>query len=240
MAASEAGVLAVVNEVLAANGAHPLPHLAALFEAEEDFLCTFPELDHYGSRAPAGYWGPNLQVAAGEALEWPGLGGRRVFVYVKRHLPHVDALIDALVECGCRVVAFIPDLEPSRRARLEGPGRIVTNRAVRLDSILTQCELVVSHGGTLAPGSLMRGVPQLVFPSQYEQYLTGVRLEQLGVGRYVGPGAAAAEVGRALRQVLGDPRFAQAARAFAKRYPGFSPREQRRRIVARLESLALR
>ena len=240
LAASEAGVLAVVNEVLEASGAAPLDHLAQLFESEEDFLCTLPELDHYGSRPAAGYWGPNLQVAAGESVEWRGLAGRRVFVYVKRHLPHVDALIDALVENACRVVAFIPDLEPERRARLEGPGRIVTNRAVRLDSILTQCELVVSHGGTLAPGSLMRGIPQLVFPSQYEQYLTGVRLEQLGVGRFVGPEAPGGEVHRALREMLQDPRYAQAARAFPGRYPDFSPREQRRRIVARIEQLANR
>ncbi len=240
VADAEAQVLACVNGALELIGAAPLDRLADQFESEEDFLCTFPELDHYGDRPAAGYWGPNLQTAAGRQAEWAGLTGKRVFVYLKRHLPHIDALIDGLVASGCQVVAFIPDLEPERRARLEGPGRIVTQGAVRLDTILTRCDLVVSHGGTLAPGSLMRGIPQLVFPSQYEQYLTSIRLQQLGVGRWVGPAETAQQAQATLRAMLGDPRYGQAARAYAGRYPAFTPKEQRRRIVQRIEKLATR
>jgi UDP:flavonoid glycosyltransferase YjiC (YdhE family) len=237
---SEAQVLAVVNGALAKLGVAPLDHLAQQFEAADDLLCTFPELDAYGSRPTSGYWGPNLQTAAGEHVEWTGLTGKRVFVYVKRHLGQVDALIDALAARGCQVVAFIPELEPERRARLEGPGRVASRGAVRLDAVLNRCDLVVSHGGTLAPGSLMRGIPQLVFPSQYEQYLTGVRLQQMGVGRWVGPREPAANVRRALDTVLDDPRYGANARAYAKKYPNFTPKEQRRRIVARIEQLATR
>ena len=237
---AEADVLAVVNAALARVGAPPLERLAQQFESDDDLLCTFPELDHYGSRPMSGYWGPNLQTAAGEHVEWTGVTGKRVFVYVKRHLPHVDALIDALAARGCQVLAFIPDLEPERRARLEAPGRVACRGAVRLDAVLNRCDLVVSHGGTLAPGSLMRGIPQLVFPSQYEQYLTGVRLQQLGVGRWVGPGQSAGQVGQALDALLDDPRYGANARDYAKRYPHFTPKEQRRRIVARLEQLATR
>lgn len=237
---SEAEVLAVVNAALARVGAAPLDHLAQQFESDDDLLCTFPELDHYGSRPTSGYWGPNLQTAAGEHVEWTGVAGKRVFVYVKRHLPHVDALIDALVARGCQVLAFIPDLEPERRARLEGPGRVASRGAVKLDAVLNRCDLVVSHGGTLAPGTLMRGIPQLVFPTQYEQFLTGVRLQQLGVGRWIGPAEPPANVHAALASLLDDPRYGANARAYAKRYPHFTPKEQRRRIVARLEQLATR
>lgn len=238
VAASEAGVLEVVNAALDRLGEAPLANLAQQFESVDDLLCTFPELDHYGSRPATGYWGPNLQVVAGQRAEWTGLSARRVFVYLKRHLPHVDALIDALVASRCQVVAFIPDLEPERRARLEGPGRVVSSRPVQLDSVLNQCELVVSHGGTLAPGSLMRGIPQLVLPTHYEQFLTAVRLEQMGVGGWVGPGAPPEQVGRTLEAMLANPRHLHAARAYAARYPAFTPREQRRRIVARIEQLA--
>ena len=238
--AAEAAVLSVVNLALATLGEPPLDHLAQQFEALDDLLCTFPELDHYGDRPTAGYWGPNLQVVAGEQVEWTGIAAPRVFVYVKRHLPHVDALIDVLAASRCQVVAFIPDLEPERRARLEGPRRIVTSRPVQLDSVLNRCDLVVSHGGTLAPGSLMRGIPQLVLPSHYEQYLTAVRLQQMGVGTWIGPGQAAADVGRAFRALIENPRYRQAARAYAARYPQFTPREQRRRLCARIEQLATR
>lgn len=237
---AEAAVLSVVNAALAKLGAAPLANLAQQFEADDDLLCTFPELDAYGSRPTSGYWGPNLQTAAGEHVEWTGVRGKRVFVYIKRHLAHVDALIDALVARGCQVLAFVPDLEPERRARLEGPGRVVCASAVRLDAVLNRCDLVVSNGGTLAPGTLMRGIPQLVFPSQYEQYLTGVRLQQLGVGRWVGAGEPAAHVRKVLDALLDDPRYGTNARNYARRYPAFTPKEQRRRIVARLEQLATR
>ena len=240
LAAAEAQVLGVVNAALQPIGAAPLASLAQLLEADDEFLCTFPELDQYGKRPPAGYWGPRFHAASGAKIEWPAASGKRVVVYLKRRLPQLDALIEALVQANCQVAAFIPDLEPERRTCLAGPRRIVSERPLRLDNLLTQCDLVVSHGGNISPGSLTRGIPQLVFPSQYEQYLTALRIEQLGAGVWIRPADDAATVARALQRVLENPRYAQAARTFAKRYPAYSPMEQRRRMAARIEQLATR
>jgi UDP:flavonoid glycosyltransferase YjiC (YdhE family) len=83
----------------------------------------------------------------------------------------------------------------------------------------------------------MSGVPQLLFPVQYEQFLTATRIAQLGAGLALLPAASAAEVANALRSVLTDARFKAAARAYAKRYPAYSPAEQQRRIVKRIEDI---
>ncbi len=234
---SDARALGSANDALARFGGAPMQHLAQQFETDDDFLATFPELDSYGNRPAAGYWGPRFSVDAGVSVHWPAGNGKRVLVYLKRQLPALDALIAALARSPHRVAAFIPELEPARAARLAGPGRIVSEQPMRLAPLLPECDLFVSQAGNVAVGTLMSGVPQLVFPSQYEQYLTGRRLEQIGAGVMVPPDAPPAEVSAGLERALSDPRVAAAAKAYAKRYPQYSATEQQRRIVVRIEEI---
>ena len=234
---SDALALASVNAALAHFGAPPLGRLAELFDNEEDFLCTFPELDHYGGRETSGYWGPRVRFDRGTEVAWPQGKGKRIFVYVKRDSPHLDTLIDLLAASPHRIVAYIPDLDDRRRARLAGRNRVVTEKPVKLDAFLKGCDLIVCHGGEIATGALMYGIPALLFPVHYEQYLTARRLQQIGSALWCAPEAKPVDVTRGFAQVLDDPRHGAQARTFAKRYSAFSPSEQRRRIVARIEAL---
>ena len=229
--------LASVNTALAHFGAPPLGRLADQFETDEDFLCTFPELDHYGSRPASGYWGPRVRFDRGLDARWPTRAARNVFVYVQRTLPQLDALVDTLRSRDDNVIAFIPELDTERRNRLAAPHRLVADRPLRLDALMRRCDALLSLGGEIAGGALTLGVPQVVFPQHYEQYLLARRIEQLGAGTWLAPGAGASEIAAALDRVLGDPRIAAAARGFAQRYAAFSPQEQRRRIVARIEAI---
>jgi hypothetical protein len=237
IAQSDARALASANAALASFGGAPMAHLAQQFETDDDFLATFPELDSYGNRPAAGYWGPRFSVDAGAEVRWPDGSGRRVLVYLKKGLPALDALIAALAQGPHRVAAFIPELEPERRARLAGPGRIVSEQPMRLAPLLPECDLFVSQGGNVSVGTLMSGVPQMVFPSQYEQYLTARRLEQIGAGIMLPPDSPPGTVGDSLERALGDPRYAAAAKAFARRYPQYSASEQQRRIAVRIEEI---
>lgn len=235
--AADDQALASVNDALARFDAPPLRALADLFASDEDFLCTFPELDHYGSRPVSGYWGPRLRVDLGHEGRWPDGQGARILVYVQKSAPHLDALITALVESPHRVLAFIPDLDEARRARLAARHRIVMERPMRLDSILKSCDLLICHGGDIAGGALTNGVPVLLSPLHYEQYLTARCIDALGAGGWLTPAANLADVRLALSTLVGKPQFRAAARAFAARYPAYSPLEQRRRIVARIEDI---
>ena len=237
-AASDARALATVNAVLAERGAEPLEALARQFETDEDFLCTFPELDHYGSRPRAGYWGPRYSVDTGCDVAWPYGDGKRVALYLRDVVPQLDAVIDALVASGARVAAFIPGVDPARRARLRGAKRIVADAPMRLKPLLGNCDLFVSEGGNVAAGALMSGVPQLVCPTQYEQSITALRLEQVGSALWLAPGAGTRDASAALGRMLDDERFKANARGYARRYRSFSPAEQLRRIVLRIEQIA--
>ena len=237
VARADAAALASVNAALAGLGCAPLARLADLFDSEEDFLCTFPEIDHYGTRDTAGYWGPRLRADLGHVVDWPKGRGKQVFVYVKPALPQLDTLIDLLASRPHRVLAFIPGLDAARRARLASPVRRVLDRPVRIDAAFRGCDLLVSHGGEIAAGAACSGVPALLFPSHYEQFLLSLRLQQLGCARWLPLKAGAGAVVEAFDELLANPRVPAAARAFARRYPAYSPVEQRRRIVQRIEAI---
>jgi hypothetical protein len=237
LAQSEARALATVNGALARFGVAPLQSLAQQLETDEDFLATFPELDSYPNRPTSGYWGPRVSFDVGADVKWPVGGGKRIAVYIKQSHPHIDTVIDALAERPHRVAAFIPDLDAVRTAKLRSPSRIVSERAIKLGPLLKDCDLLLSHGGNICPGALMSGVPQMVFPTQYEQFLTAHRIAALGAGAWIGSEAPAADVTMALDRMLGDPSFKRTAQAYAARYPGYSPAEQQRRILNRLDEI---
>lgn len=237
VAASDTHALATVNRVLADRGAEPLAALAQQFETDEDFLCTFPELDHYGSRPRAGYWGPRYNVDTGSVAGWSYGEGKRVALYMRNEVPQLDAVIDAIVASGSRVAAFVPGLDAARRARLRSAKRVVADAPMRLQPLLENCDLFVSEGGDTAAGALMSGVPQLVCPTQYEQSITALRLEQVGSALWLAPDAQTRDASAALGRMLDDPRFKVNARGYASRYGSFSPAEQRRRIVMRIEQI---
>jgi len=235
--AADAQALASVNAALESVGASRLSALFEQFQADEDFLCSFPELDAYGNRPTARYWGPRFRDDAGVSAHWPAGRGARVLVYVKKDLAQLDALVSLLSTGPLRIAAFIPDLDPARRARLSGPLRVVSDKPIRFGPLLADCDLFVSQAGTASTGTLMSGVPQLMLPAHYEQYLTARRIELLGAGITVLPQASGQDLANALQRIVTEPRFRTAARAYAKRYPAYTPAEQQRRIVTRLEDI---
>ena len=237
VAGSDAAALASVNGALAAIGMPPLRQLAQMFETDEDFLCTFPELDHYGVRDTSGYWGPRLRADLGNVVDFPKGDGKRIFVYVKTAMPNLDALIDVLAARSHRVLAFIPGISPAQRARLAAPSRRVLDRPIRMDVAFRSCDLLVSHGGEIAGGAACAGVPTLLFPTHYEQYLLSLRLRQLGSGLWLAANAGRPEIAAALDTVLLEPSVKASAQAFARRHSGYSPAEQRRRIMQRIEAI---
>lgn len=65
-------VLAIANSLLIdmQSKAPPLQAIADLFKVDVDFLCTFPEMDHYPQRKNSSYWGPVFNINHGKAMAW--------------------------------------------------------------------------------------------------------------------------------------------------------------------------
>jgi UDP:flavonoid glycosyltransferase YjiC (YdhE family) len=223
--ADEIHVLARVNNCLRARGQPPLHRLGQLYsEADETFLMTYGELDHYDDRpGTPRYWGPsNGRGAGGAEPQWPPGAGRRVFAYLKNtpHLPHVMA---CLAESGLPTLAFIDGMDEEMRRRPAAPtvrfaaGRLDAERAARA------CDLAVTHGtfGTTAM-MLAAGKPVLMLPLVLEQGILARKVERLGAGRFAPPGDPAA-VRAAWQALTASDECARAADALSTRLSRSAP-----------------
>jgi hypothetical protein len=264
LATGERDVLQTANSVLTGFGVKPMHAVADLFDADEDFLCTFPELDHYPDRGPARYWGPAFAKDHGQELTWPETPGKRVFAYMRPQYRDFEKILGLLRQVKGTVLLFSPGISKAMVQKYRSPRLTIMTQPAKLAAILPGCDLVICHAGhgTLA-ASLLAGVPLMLLPEQkLEQYMAGRRVVQLGAGLMVtlkpadepsapqGQGAGTPEdKGQAakkarrpahretLLRLLSQPIFARQARAFAARHADFDQAAQCDAMARRIEEI---
>lgn len=240
LAASEARMLATANALLTEAGAPPYAHAADVFLGDLPLLCTWPELDHCepAARGAAQWLGPCFVAQGGIAPEWPEGGGRKVFAYLKASHPAREAALKALVEEGCRVLAYLPEVAAGAPPPLVNEGVLYAEAPVALPLALAQADLCVCHAGeaTLAQ-SLLAGVPLLMLPSHTEQFLMARRVAMSGAGYNAALLTPASDWRTAVRPLLREDRYRAAAQDFARRHQGFSQQRMNQGLAAQLERL---
>ncbi|WP_374412182.1 UDP-glucuronosyltransferase [Hydrogenophaga sp.] len=236
--ANDAGALASINALLGAFRCAPLSRLADLFDIAEPALMTFPELDHYGHRGPARYWGA-ATAAAGEAPVWPSAHGPRVFAYVRASGKHYAAVLEALggLEAGVLVVA--PGLSPAERERWQRPHVTIASTPVHLQQAAREADLGVmwGGGGNSALVFLLAGTPLVLLPNQLEPFLQGLRVQEMGAGVVVDLDAGSVALLALLQGALSDRSLTAGAQAFATRHAQVSDAQRLHAMATRLESL---
>lgn len=238
LVAAEQSALATANAVLTALDAPALVQLADLFDVDEDFLCTFAELDHYQGRGEARYWGPRFHVEGGDTPAWPDGEGARIFAYLKHECAGFDEMMRLLGRLPYRTLAHVPGLSEARRRGYETPRLWVSPRPVNMCHVGANCELAVCNAGmgTVA-ALLLAGRPLLLLPMHLEQIITARNVIRLGAGLVIRPVDQAADYQGLLERLLADRTFADQARAFAERHAGFDPQVQVVQIAQRCEEV---
>lgn len=220
-------VLRAVNAVLQRFGRPPLAALEDLYDGATAALATSPELDHH-PRPPLAppHWqlGPLFLDSVGEPPRWPGRPGPRVFAYLRRDLPRLDAVLAALAELDAAVLVRCEGLDPAGLPAPVARRLTITSGLVRMADVAGQAALVVCSGSDTAHGLAARGVPVLALPLNAEQRLAAERLVALGVGRLWlpdsgAPGALAA----ALADLLHQPAVRAAADMLRARHAAVDP-----------------
>lgn len=217
---AEAQVLGVVNAVLKGRGRPPLARLADLFSAGAGVLVTFPETDHYGAREGARYWGAMEQPVAATLPEWPAGPGPKIFGFIESTYPGLSALVRDLAALGLPTLLYVRDLPASKARQLCTPSLSVVVRPVDLAAAAGVASLVICHGGhgSIA-GTLKAGKPLLLLPQQAEQRLLAWRVGRTGAALAVAvPRIGSADHAAAIRRVLDNASFADAAGAIARRH----------------------
>jgi UDP:flavonoid glycosyltransferase YjiC (YdhE family) len=216
---SEQAVLAGANAALAAFGAAPLATLADLYRGAEHFLMTYPELDQFPMRAGGQYRGVILSTASGAVPDWPAGAGPKVFAYLKPQFADLEKVLTLLTALDCRVILYCGGLPARARADLSNSRIRISPRPYDITRAAAECDLALCHAGqgTVA-AILLAGKPLLLLPFQLEQFLLSQRVAQLGAGVFIDPDAREKDHAGALRALLSEPRFAENARAFARKY----------------------
>lgn len=232
---SEQHVLAVANAVLAQMGGQPLQMVAELFDAEENFLCTFPELDHYPHRGDARYWGPIYNISQGVAVDWPAGEGKCIFAYIKAQHPNFETLLDYLGGSGHRVVVFAAGIVPSQIEKFQSGRMVVSSQPVDLSRLIGSCDLAVCHAGHGTLGAmLLAGVPVLLLPLNLEQDLAANRVDKLGAGMVVDIQARPDDFAPLFETLLNEASYKRNAQAFALKHADFNQAAQLDRMAARI------
>ena len=239
---AEAGVLGVVNHVLARHGARPCAQGWELFAGDRALLCDWPELDCYarGTLPEGDRWhGQGFAVDVGEPPAWPAGNGPRVFAYLKGRHPDVEAVLRALVTRGCRTICYLAAVPTGQARPVEHPSIRYSSGPVDLGEALPACDLVVCHaGGGTTARALLAGVPLLLLPRQNEQGLNSLSIARLRAGVASFPGPRPFDYAAALRQLLDEGDARAAARAFADAHRDFANERQARDLADAVETLA--
>ncbi|RLL68630.1 activator-dependent family glycosyltransferase [Streptomyces sp. Z26] len=147
----------------------------------------------------------------------------------------VPDICEALADLDVEVVCTLSEAQIEKLGTLPGNARAV--HGVALNTLLPTCSAIIHHGGFGSYATaLAHGVPQLVLSTYISDHqLRGTGLRDAGAGDFAHwKDADAAYVRDAVRRLVEEPSYAEAARALqaeAARLP--SPAE----LVARLEEV---
>ena len=172
----------------------------------------FPLWDPAGEAAALQEAEAFLNAGAAPVIFTPGSAGSTMHRFFRES-------IDAARQLKLRamLVTNYPEQIPSRL-----PDGMGVFGYLPFSQVLPRAALLVYHGGvgTLAQG-IKAGVPQLVVPNGYDQFDSGWRIEQLGLGRSIPQSRyRARRVAAAIRAILADGRSVENRRELALRVDG--------------------
>ncbi|MCL6270424.1 hypothetical protein M3P05_10880 [Sansalvadorimonas sp. 2012CJ34-2] len=179
-------VLQYCNRALYQEGLSPLSFLGELYQVDETFLLTVPELDHLGKRYQVHYCGGLPAEKKGCMPIWPVAYGRpRVFVYLQQ-FDELGLVLDLLARSSIEALVYIEGLPPSLQCAYQYYEHLrFSDQPVNVHSVLMDADLVISHGGhQMMLQTATAGIPQLHIPVTLEQQLLAFRCSLSGASLY--------------------------------------------------------
>lgn len=236
---SEKKALEIINAVLGRTGVAPLNKFMDFLVCDEEFLTTFPQLDHYQNRGKVNYWGPYMSMDEGDVPVWPPKSnGKRIFAYLKGGVKGIETVLQVLRDIDASVLIYATGFSPAQIKKFQTEKLIFSSKMLNLKKVCQQCDLVICHAGhATVARALVEGIPVVMLPTQVEQFLLSARLARFGLGTMVNHQDKQPDYAGAIQRALNEKSIKQKAKEFAARYANFDQEKQIRAIVSRIEEL---
>ena len=230
----ETRVLNTINNVCEYFQRQPLKHLADLFDTEANFILSLPELDNYRQRTGGEYFGPPFNLDIGTGPAWPEKYDKKVFAYLYPGYKNFEVVLQALHSLPCSSIIYAPGVSQQLRAKYESAQLTFASQALNMGDVRKECDLGICHSGSgTGAAILLAGKPLLLLPTQQEQLLAALRVEELGAAITIKNENTKTNYKKHIKDLLNNDIYLQQAQAFSRQYQNMDSEENTRQIVER-------
>ncbi len=231
-------VLVVINEVLRHYSKAELSYLYELFEIEENFLCTFPELDHYSDRSTGTYWGPEFSNDVGITARWPKNNKKNIFAYLHRSYPFLDELLLSFGKIEENILVHCVGLPSEKIKKYTFNNVIFCKDPVKMKSLAGKADFVISHSGHGSTAAcLLMSIPQLLLPTQLEQMTLANKLKQSKLCETISIQDKTPNYVGLIKSTIQNTEIKKQVKLFANHYCNFDQQKQIEKIVLCCEKI---
>ena len=213
-----------LNRARATLGLAPLDRLLDQYEHVDRVLALTARDFDFPATLPANvrYVGPQLDDPLWAEPWTPPERDGRPFVLVAMSttfMNHVDQLQRAVTAVGSLDVRALvttgPAIDPDQ---IDAPEGVTVARSAPHREVLAHADVLLTHGGHgTVMKSLLAGVPIVCMPTGRDQPDNAARITYRGAGLKVTKNAAPPKIAAAVRRVLHDPSFRDAAQRLGGR-----------------------
>jgi UDP:flavonoid glycosyltransferase YjiC (YdhE family) len=235
--------LAELAQTIGGRGLPPPMSMDELYRPGNDAICAWPELDHFSRTTgdidtAVSYTGPIWsEPVDAETYDWPTGDGSKVLCYLNLRDKRYDLIWQALKLQGADVLAISPAGLPRACQAARGWGINVVEHPVRLETLLSQCQAIVGHGGMgFTSMALQAGKPVLILPEHLEQGILAYRLGKQGLALATIRQNDKRLVNQKISQLLNDDSLRLQVRKFAAVYSTYAPSVAVDGIVTKLKN----
>lgn len=213
---SEKRCIANINNALDKINAPKISAVHKLFDTDHTFIDTHPVLDVYGERKNVEYMGVFRRADIGITPVWPCKDRSKIFVYLKSHYIHAEALLQACTISGAQYLIYSTDLCGEVVQRYTSTYIRFSDQPFRINEIAQSCDVSINHAGSLSELLLQQGKPQLLLPMNTEQMMRAKKIASLNAAQLYEPKHSPNTLIGHIRDVLDNVSFNHDAMSIVK------------------------